>query len=55
MFGLQNSGASCRMKHKNTSMSDISPPPPSRKAITFGDKRRLRVEYIGSIDIVFHG
>lgn len=36
-------------------MYDIRPPPPGRETITIGDKRRLIVEYVGSIDIVFHG
>lgn len=36
-------------------MYDIRPPPPDREAITIGDRRRLKVEYIGSMDTEFHG
>lgn len=40
---IAESGASCHMTHNNNSnMLDISPPPPGREAIMFGDKRRLR-------------
>lgn len=42
-----DSGASCHMMHKN--------PPPGRQTSTIGDRRKLRVKYIGNIDVVFHG
>lgn len=36
-------------------MYDIKPSPPSRQAITIGDKHRLKVECVGSIDKAFRG
>lgn len=35
-------------------MYDIRPSPPCREANTIGDRRSLRVEYVGSMDVVFH-
>lgn len=29
-------------------------PPPDRESITTGDRRRLRVECVGNVDVVFH-
>ena len=43
------------MTHKKSDMYDIRPPSPGREAITVGDKRRLKVKYVGSVDIDFHG
>ena len=31
------------------------PPPPGRETITIGDRRRIKVEYIGNMDVIFHG
>lgn len=45
---IANSNASCHMYH-------ISLPLPGREEITIGDKRRLRVEYVGNTDAVFQG
>ena len=41
------------MTHKSD-MYDIRPPPPGRDAIEIGEKRRLKVEHIGSVDVEFH-
>ena len=30
-------------------------PPPGRETITIGDRRRIKVEYIGNMDVIFHG
>lgn len=48
-----DSGASCNTMHNNPNMYDIRSPPPGREAITTGNKRRLRVEYVGTVDDVF--
>ena len=31
------------------------PPPPGRETITIGDRRRINVEYIANMDVIFHG
>ena len=33
----------------------MKPPSPGRKTITIGDRRKIEVEYIGNIDVIFHG
>ena len=36
-------------------MYNTSPPPPGRGTITIGGRRRIKVEYIGNMDAIFHG
>ena len=36
-------------------MYNVRPPPPGRETITIGDRRRIQVEYIGNMDVIFHG
>ena len=48
-------GTSCHMTHDRTRMYNVSPPPPGRETITIGDHRRIKVEYIGNMDVIFHG
>ena len=36
-------------------MYNARPPPPGRETITIGDRRRIKVEYIGNMDVIFHG
>lgn len=47
----------CVVSHdaQHHNMYNVSPPPTGREAITNGDKRRLSVEYVGNIGVVFHG
>ena len=52
---IADSGTSCHMTHDRTRMYNARPPPPGRKTITIGDRRRIKVEYIGNIDVIFHG
>ena len=52
---IADSGASCHMTYDRTRMYDARPPPPGRETITIGDRRRIKVEYIGSMDVIFHG
>ena len=40
---IADSGASCQ------------PPPPGRETITIGDRRRIKIEYVGNMDVIFHG
>ena len=52
---IADSGASCHMTHDRTGMYNARPPLPGRKTITIGYCRRIKVEYIGNIDVIFHG
>ena len=52
---IADSGASCHMTHGRTRMCTGRPPPPDRETITIGDRRRIKVEYIGNMDVIFHG
>ena len=36
-------------------MYNARPPPPGRETITIGARRRIKVEYIGNMDVIFHG
>ena len=36
-------------------MYDVIHPPPCRESITIGDRRRLRIEYVGTICVIFQG
>ena len=52
---IADSGTSCHMTHDRTRMYNMRPPPPGRETITIGDRRRVSVEYIGNMDVIFHG
>ena len=52
---IADSGASCHMTHDRTRMYNARPPPPGRETITIGDRRRIKVDYIGNIDVILHG
>ena len=52
---IADSGASCHMTHDRTRMYNPRPPPPGRETITIGDRRRIKVEYIGTMDVISHG
>ena len=41
------------MTHKSD-MYDIRPPSPGREVITIGDKRLLKVECVGNVNVEFH-
>ena len=43
------------MTHDGTRMYNARPPPPGRETITIGDRRRISVEYVGNMDVIFHG
>ena len=52
---IADSGVSCHMTHDGTRMYNARPPPPGRETITIGNRRRINVEYIGNMDVIFHG
>ena len=52
---IADTGASCHMTHDRTRMYNARPPPPGRETITIGDRRRIKVQYIGNMDVIFHG
>ena len=52
---IADSGASCHMTYDRTSIYNVRPPPPGRETITIGDRRRIKVEYIRNMDVIFHG
>ena len=52
---IADSGASCHMTNDRTILYNVRPPPPGREAITIGDRRNIKVEYVGNVDVIFHG
>ena len=52
---IADSGASCHMTHDRTRTYNVRPPPPGSEIITIGDRRRIKLEYIGNMDVIFHG
>ena len=52
---IADSGALCHMTHDRTRVYNVGPPPPGRETITIGDRRRIKIEYIGNMDVNFHG
>ena len=51
---IADNGASCHMTHDRTGTYNAKPPPPGRETITIGDRRKMKVEYIGNMDVIFH-
>ena len=52
---IADSGASCHMTHDRTRLHDLRPPPPGRETVTIGDRRKLKIECVGNIYVIFHG
>ena len=52
---IADSGASCHMTHDRPRIYNMSPLPLGRETITIGDRRKIKVEYIGNMDGIFHG
>ena len=52
---IADSGASRHMMHDRTRIYNVRLPPPGRKTITIGDRRKIKVEYMGNMDVIFHG
>ena len=43
------------MTHDRIILYNLSPPPSGCETITIGDRRNIKVEYIGNMDVIFHG
>ena len=54
-FWIGDSGASCHMTNAASKMYCGRPPPSDQRGVVTSDGTRLRVEYIGNIDVLFHG
>lgn len=54
-FWLTDSGASCYMTQNSANVYGLEPPPPGRKLITIGDRRMVRIEYVGDIGVLVYG
>ena len=52
---IDDSGASCHMMRDRTRIYNVRPPPTGRETITVGDRSRIKIEYIGNMDVIFHG
>ena len=52
---IADSGASCHMTHDRARMYNVRPLPPGPETTTIGDRRKIKVEYIGNMDVIFHG
>ena len=52
---IADSGASCHMTHDRIRIYNMRPLPLGRETNTIGDLRRIKVEYIGNMDAIFHG
>ena len=52
---IADSGVSCHRTHDRTRIYNVRPPPPGRETITIGDRRRMKIECIGNMDVIFHG
>ena len=50
---IADSGASCHMMHDRTKINNVRPSPPGRETTTIGDRRKIKVEYIGNMDVIF--
>ena len=52
---IEGGGASCHMTNDATRMYCVRPLPPSdQREVTTSGGTRLRVEYVGNIDVAFH-
>ena len=51
---IADSGASCHMTRDRTRGYNVRPTSPGRETFTIGDRRRIKVEYIGNMDVIFH-
>ena len=52
---IADSGASCHMAHDGTRTYNVRPLPPDRETITIGDRRKIKIEYIRNMNVIFHG
>ena len=52
---IADSGASYHMKHDRTRIYDVRSLPPGPETVAIRDCRKIKVEYIGNMDVIFHG
>ena len=52
---IADSGVSCHIAHDRTILHNVRTPPPGCETIMIGDRRKIEVEYIGNMDVIFHG
>ena len=52
---IADSGMSCLMTHDEVIPYNLRPPLPGRETITIEDRRKIKVEYIGNMYVIFHG
>ena len=43
------------MAQERTRLYNVRPPPPGCETIMIGDRRKIEVEYIGNMDVIFDG
>ena len=43
------------MTHDGIERYDLRPRPPSRETITIGDRRKLKAECVGNMDVILTG
>ena len=52
---IGGNGTSCHMTNHASNMYCVRRPPSDQWEVTTSDGTRQRVEYVGNIDVVFHG
>ena len=52
---IADSGASCHMTYDGTELYYVRPLPPGCETITIGDRRKLKVKFVGNMNVIFHG
>ena len=51
---IADSGASWHMTHDEKILKKLRPPPPGLETVTIGDRRKLKVDCVGNLDVTFH-
>ena len=52
---IADSRESCHLSHDRTRLYNSRPSPSGRETITTRDRRKIKVEYIRNMDVIFHG
>ena len=52
---IPDSGASLHMTHDTTILYALRFPPPGLKTITIGNRRKIKLECVGNVDVISHG
>ena len=51
---IADTGASLHTTHDGKILYNLRPPPPGRETITIGDRRKLKVDCVGNVNVTFH-